>query len=202
MCLVYQIPQFFQLAESGVILVCSDNTVLRYETKHLRRHYLEVEDGFDVIHTGFSTVPTFINPQTHKDLLEELWENPTGNDLETWNLVMLNRGYMDDRVMLLNSYQWTNIHHTMMKPETFTKRSFDMRGEHFISHMGERVYMLHGHWLFDGYCEELMEPMEKNYGDYPGAVHAAREALKVIRDVYRRYAKEAGAEVVRDGKRE
>ena len=192
MLMLYRISQYFKMAESGVVLTCSDNTILRYEHKHLKEHHLESDEKFNVIHTGFSTVPTFINPQIHADFLEEIWSNPTGNDLETFNLIALRRGYMDDTIALLNSYQWTNIHHTMLKPETYIRRSFDIRGEHYISHMGERVYMMHGHWLQDNYVDELMEPMKKNYGNFPKAVFIAEESVKVLREVYRRYAKEAG----------
>jgi hypothetical protein len=195
MLMVARISQFFAMVEAGTILVCSDNTMLRYEAKHLRQHHLEAPDNFNVIHTGFSTVPTFINPQIHKDLLEEIWTNPTGNDLETFNLIVLRRGYMESKVVLLNSYQWTNIHHTMLKPETYVRRSVDMLGEHFISYMGERVYMMHGHWLQDGYVNELMDPMKRNYGDYPGAVFIAEESVRVLKEVYRRYATEAGVPV-------
>jgi hypothetical protein len=195
MMMVSRIDPFFMMVESGAVLVCSDNTMLRYESKHFRQHFLDVPDNINVIHTGFSTVPTFVNPQIHKNLLEEIWNSKTGNDLETFNLITLLRGYMEDNVVLLNSYQWTNIHHTMLKPETYVRRSVDMHGEHFISYMGERVYMMHGHWLQNGYVDELIDPMKRNYANYPNAVFIAEESVRCLKEVYRRYAAEAGVEV-------
>jgi hypothetical protein len=37
--------------------------------------------------------------------------------------------------------------------------------------------------------------MRRNYGNYPGAVFTAEESIRVLKEVYRRYANEAGVVV-------
>ena len=83
----------------------------------------------------------------------------------------------------LNSYQFTNIHHTMLKPDTYARKTDDG----LYTQMGEPIYMIHGHWQEDKYMKNLMEPMEKNYGNYPNALKYAEAAIREIKKEYDRY---------------
>jgi len=182
MLCVYDFEHIFRMADTGVIVGCSNNTLLRYRKKDFDAMHVECDPGIDEVHTSFSTVPLFINPTIHKEYLMAIWENKTGNDLDIPNLLAITMGKMK-QVYLLNSYAWTNIHHTMIKPETFIRKVEDG----YASHQGERVYMLHGHWLDPKYIEELINPMIKNYGYYPKYIEGARNCIKTIEAEYQKY---------------
>jgi len=176
-----KLDKFFEMAYN-TILCCSNNTLLRYVKKDFDKMYVECDPQIDVIFPTFSTVPMFINPIRFKDYLQTIWDNKTGNDLETLNLILASKGLLD-KTYLLNSYGWTNIHHTMIKPETFIKRTADG----LFSNQGEPVYMLHGHWGDQRYIEELIRPMEKNYGYHRPYIETAKNCIKIIKEEYDKY---------------
>lgn len=183
MCSVRKLDNIFRMAESGTILACSNNTLLRYVKKDFDLMKVKVDPDIDVVHPTVSTVPVFINPSIHEDFLMEIWKNETGNDLDIPNLLMESMGIMD-KVFLLNSYAWTNIHHTMLKPEIFIRKT---ESEEYYSNQGEPVYMLHGHWLDDNYVKHLMDPMKKNYGYYKKHLECAENCIRTIKNEYSKY---------------
>jgi len=190
MVLIKNIEKFFRIASSGVIVVCSDSTILRYEKQHFEEHHLDVPDDISVVHPFFSTVPMFINPHDERaaEFFRAVWENPTGNDLETPNRIAAAKG-LGDCMVYVNSYQWTNIHHSMLKPETFARPSDDG----LISYQGQHVYMIHGHWQDPRYYGgQLIEPMEKNYKSED--VVRAKHAIRAIKHVYDQYVAEGDAQ--------
>lgn len=182
MVVVRPIKQLFKMAETGTILVGSNNTLLRYTKKDFDKMHVAVRDDIDVVHPTFCTVPTFVNPTIHKDWLEAIWLNKTGNDLEIPNLLVQSMGLMD-QVFHLTSYSTLNIHHSQLKPDTFVKSTSDG----LYSHQGEPVYMLHGHWGNEKYIKDLMEPMHKNYSKVPGAIATAEGAINAIKQEYNKY---------------
>ena len=109
--------------------------------------------------------------------------NPSGNDLESINLLIIAMGLLDS-VYHLTTYSWNNIHHSQLKPETFAK----MTDDGLYSHQGENIYALHGHWLDEAYVKELINPMIKNYGNIPKAIDTAKNAINDICKVFRSYA--------------
>jgi len=125
MVVIRDISKIFSMAKSGTILVTSNNTLLTYRHKDFVRMKVE-SPGEDhcKVHTTFTTVPFFINPTIHYDFLMDIWGTPTGNDLEAINLIAIKRGLMKN-IYLLNSFEFNNIHHTMLKPETFAKMTDD-----------------------------------------------------------------------------
>jgi len=182
MCLLRDINKFFKMAETGTILACSNNTLLRYIKKDFDAMQVDVNPRIDVVHPTFSTVPIFVNASLNEEWLTAIWENPTGNDLDIPNLYAESLRLMD-KVFLLNSYAWTNIHHTMIKPETFARKTHNG----LYSHQGEPVYCLHGHLGDPAYLKELIEPMKKNYGYYPKYVESAENCVKVLKETYDTY---------------
>jgi len=182
MVLIRPIDNIFRMAEAGTLLVCSDNTMLRFQQHHFDEFGIDVPDGFSKVHATFSTVPTFFNPSMFDDYLERIWTNQSGNDLRCPNLIAAAMG-LSARMYWLSSYSWTNIHHTMLKPETFIKQTDDG----LYSHQGEPVYMLHGHWQDEAYVSGLMEPMEKNYGYHEKYLQCARDCIKTIQREYDKY---------------
>jgi hypothetical protein len=183
MLCVRDFSNIFRMADTGMILVGSNNTLLRYRKKDFDKMAVEVPEvpEVNIVHPTFTTVPTFVNPKIHEDWLRAIWENKTGNDLDVPNLLSASLGKTNN-LYYLPSYSWTNIHHTMLKPETFVRY---MDG--YYSHQGEPIYMFHGHWLDDKYKKQLVEPMQKNYGYYPKYVECARNCIKLIESEYEQY---------------
>lgn len=182
MVLIRNIMPLFLMATSGAILVSSNNTLLRYVKKDFDAQKVDAPDDINVVHPSFCTVPLVINPTIHNAFLNAVWDNELGNDLDTPNLLMQAMGLMQF-VFYLTSYSVTNIHHSMLKPDTFAR---EMDGT-LYSQMGEPVYMLHGHWDDDVYVKNLLEPMVKNYSDFPRAVKIATDAIQTIKREYDKY---------------
>ena len=188
MLCVYNFEHVFRMADTGTIVACSNNTLFRYTYKDFQQMCVPADPNIDVVQTSFSTVPFFINPAIHREFLEAVWNNPTGNDLDTLNLYLSSMGLMKN-VYLLNSQNWTNIHHTMLKPNLFVKQVSDG----YVSDLGERVYMFHGHWLDvcddsnGGYANQLIEPMIKNYGYHPPYIDCARNCINTMVNEYMKY---------------
>jgi len=181
MCCLRKLDKFFEMAYH-TILCCSNNTLLRYIKKDFDHMHVSCNPTIDVTHTTFSSVPIFINPIRFKNYLQEIWNNKTGNDLDVPNLVLSSMN-LYDKMYLLNSYAWTNIHHTMIKPETFVKKTFDG----LFSNQGEPIYMIHGHWGQQPYLEELIRPMEKNYGYCRKYIEGAANCINIIKAEYDKY---------------
>lgn len=187
MCLIRPIEKFFRIAETGVMVGCSDSTILYYNEEHFSEYNIEPDEKAKngITHPFFSTVPLFVNPSDERtyEFLKLVWENPSGNDLEVPNRIVAATGRHDE-MMLLNSYQWTNIHHSMLKPETFAK----MTPDGLISYQGQHIYMIHGHWRDENYLKhDLIDPMERNYGWDKKNVDRARNAVNDIKKVYDEY---------------
>jgi len=183
MCCVRDFTVFFKMAEAGAILVGSNNTLLRYRKKDFDHMHVEAPDDIDVVHATFTTVPTILNPTIHKDYLTTIFNNKTGNDLDVPNLVACSMGLMKS-VYHLPSYIVTNIHHTMVKPETGLKRTSDG----LYSGQGEPVYLIHGHLGDQRYIDELIRPMEKNYGWHRKHIEHANNCIRALTEEYRKYA--------------
>jgi len=182
MLCVYNFEHIFRMVDTGTILTCSNNTIFRYTKKDFDKMFVECDPTVNTVHTSFSTVPFFINPSIHKDYLMAIFNNKTGNDLDIPNLLAITMGKMKN-IFLLTSYQWTNIHHSMLKPETSVRKVDDG----YLSRQGDRVYMFHGHWLDKKYVDELINPMIKNYGYHPKYIEGARNCIKVIEAEYAKY---------------
>ena len=182
MLCVFNFEHIFRMVDTGTILTCSNNTLLRYRAKDFDLLEIPCDPDIDVVHTSFSTVPFFINPTIHADFLNQIWTSKSGNDLEAINLLAITNGLMD-RVFLLNSYCHTNIHHSCLKSETHIKKVDDG----YCSQQGDRVYMFHGHWLDKNYVKELMEPMIKHYSYYPKHIECAQNCINVMEQEYKQY---------------
>lgn len=184
MCLFRPIDKFFRIAETGIMIGCSDSTILKYRQNHFKEYHIETKIQ-EIIHPFFSTVPLFINPSNERtyEFLKMVWENPTGNDLEVPNRIVAATGRQDEMI-LLNSYQWTNIHHSMLKPETHIK----MTDDGLISNQGQFVYMVHGHWQDKHYLEhDLIDPMKKNYNWDEKNIERAYNIVNDIKKEYDKY---------------
>ena len=182
MCCVYNFEHIFRMADTGTILTCSNNTIFRYIKKDFDHMHVECDPTINVIHTSFTTVPFFINPSLHRDYLLAIFGNKTGNDLDIPNLLAITMDKMK-QVFLLNSYAWTNIHHSMIKPETHVRKVDDG----YVSKQGERIFMFHGHWLDPKYVAELINPMQKNYGYHQKYVEGAKNHIRTIDAEYAKY---------------
>lgn len=182
MVTVRPIRNLFQMAEAGTILVGSNNTILRYMKKDFDLMQVSVNPGINVVHGSFCTVPLFLNPTIHSAFLLAVWNSPTGNDLDVPNLLALAM-CLQNQLFHLPSYIVLNIHHSMVKPETFIKQT----GQGLYSHQGEPVYMLHGHLGNPAYVAELLEPMKKNYGWHPPYVECARSCIQTLAMEYAKY---------------
>lgn len=187
MVVIRDIGAVFDMAESGTILVGSNNTLLTYRDRDFDRMKIDPPHRpFKEVLASFCTIPMFINPNIHKDFLMNIWNestNPTGNDLESLNLLVLSMG-LKNRLYYLPSYSWTNIHHSCLKPETFAKNTDDG----LYSYQGEPIYSIHGHWLEDKYVQDLIDPMQKNYGHIPKAVDTASNAINDLCKKFRSYS--------------
>jgi len=186
MVILRDLTSIFKMAESGTLLFTGNNTLLCYRHRDFVRMQIK-SPGEDtkVIMPTFCTVPTFINPTIHEELLMAIWNketNPSGNDLESINLLIIAMGLLED-VYLLNTYSWSNIHHSMLKPETFSK----MTDDGLYSHQGQPIYAVHGHWLEEAYVKELINPMIKNYSHVPKAIDTARNAINDLCKTFRKY---------------
>jgi len=173
----------FKMALCGTILVGSNNTLFRYIKKDFDLMKVEAPADINVIHGSFSTVPMFINPTIHAKFLSAIWENETGNDLDTLNLLVHSLNIYKDSVYHLPSYIVTNIHHSMLKSENHIKET----DQGLYSHQGEPVYFLHGHLSDPAYHRQLLEPMEKNYGYYPPYIDCARDCISTMIKEYHKY---------------
>jgi len=182
MLVVRNFTKIFKMAESGTILVGSNNTLLRYRKKDFDKMFVDVSDDINVVHPTFTTVPTFINPTIHQEYLRAIYENKTGNDLDIPNLVAIQQNLMD-QIYHLPSFLFTGIHHTMLKPETYVK----MTDDGLYSHQGEPVYMLHGHLGDPKYLAELIKPMRQNYGYYEPYLKMAQSCINTLKEVYEKY---------------
>jgi hypothetical protein len=185
MLCVYNFEHIFRMADTGTILACSNNTLFRYIKKDFNLLFIDAPDDIDIVQTSFSTVPFFINPNIHQKFLTDVWTSKTGNDLCVPNLIAAASGLMK-QVYLLNSQNWTNIHHTMIKPNLFIKKVQDG----YVSDLGERIFTFHGHWLDrtpGGYIDELIRPMEKNYGYHRPYIETAKNCIRIIKEEYDKY---------------
>jgi hypothetical protein len=186
MVVIRDLTPIFALAHE-VMLFTGNNTLLTYRHKDFERMQLK-SPGPDTctVFPTFCTVPTFINPKKYGNFLQAIWgadTNPTGNDLESINLLTISMNLMNS-MYLLNTYQFSNIHHSMLKPETFVK----MTPDGLYSHQGQPVYSLHGHWLDDRYVNDLIEPMIKNYAHIPKAIDTAKNCINDICKIFKSYA--------------
>lgn len=190
----------FKMAESGIILVCSNNTLYRYTYEHFSAMHIEAPKDISVVHASFSTVPMFINVQKeiNRTYLYSIANSYTGNDLDVPNflvhIIKDNDGVSlyDGYIYHLNSYNWTNIHHSMEKE--LNKLIYTDQG--YFSNQGDFCYFLHGH-LWDtkengysgAYHDQLIEPMERNYGYYPPYIECAKNVVSIMENEYKRYFK-------------
>lgn len=181
MCVLRNIEKFFKMAYH-TILCGSNNTLLTYRDKDYSAMHVKCALNTEIVHPTFSTVPTFVNPIRFKDYLENIVNNFTGNDLDVPNLVLSSMN-LYDQMYLLPSYLFTNLHHSMLKNETFCKRTKDG----LFSNQGEPLYMLHGHLGQQAYLNELIRPMEKNYGYHRPYIETAKNCIKIIKEEYDKY---------------
>jgi hypothetical protein len=184
---VYNFEHIFRMADTGTLLVCSNNTLFRYIKKDFDHMKVSAPDNIDCISCSFSTVPMFVNPNDalHQKFLREVIANATGNDLDVPNLLVHVLG-LANKMYLLPSQNWTGIHHTNLKPEVGLKKVCDG----FVSQLGERVYMFHGHHLDkEGYVKNLMEPMIKHYGWHQKYIDNAKQCINLIQEEYDKYRK-------------
>lgn len=182
MAMVRPINKFFKMAETGTILVGSNCTMLRYRKKDFDKMQVDAPDDIDVVHSTFCTVPTFVNPRIHKDWLEAIWLNKTGNDLDIPNLLAQSMGLMT-KIYHLQSAQFLNIHHMQLRPDSHARSTSDG----LYTAQGEQIYMTHGHWTNKQYIEQLLDPIKKNFGDYPKAIQIAENAISAIKQEYDKY---------------
>lgn len=182
MLCVRDFTQIFRMADTGTIVACSNNTLYRYVKKDFDKMHIDVPEGIEVIHASFSSVPIFISPGIHYEYLMAIWNNKTGNDLDVNNLLVHALG-LADKVYLLGSENFTNIHHTMLKPEIFVRTTTDG----YYNQLGEKIYMFHGHWLDDNYVKQLLEPMQKHYGWHKPYIDIAKNCINAIKKEYEKY---------------
>ena len=187
MVIIRDITPVMCMAEAGTILVTSNNTLLCYRHRDFVRMQIK-SPGEDtkVIMPTFCTVPFFINPTIHEEFLMAIWNsdtNPSGNDLESINLLVIAMGLLGS-IYHLPTYAFNNVHHSQIKIETFAK----MTDDGLFSHQGEPIYSLHGHWLQEAYVKELINPMIKNYGHIPKAIDTAKNAINDLCKVFRSYS--------------
>lgn len=186
MVTIRRITKLFRMAETGTIVVGSNNTLYRYVKKDFDAMQIEVNPAVNVITGSFCTVPTFINPTIHERFLRAVWDNATGNDLDVPNLLAHSMMLYKEYFFLLPSYISTGIHHSMVKPETFCLETDDG----LYSYQGEPIYLLHGH-LHDTqeYHKQLLEPMQKNYGYYPKYIDCTKQCINILYKEYMKYYK-------------
>lgn len=187
MVTIRPIHKLLRMAETGTILVGSNNTLYRYLKKDFDAMQVEADSAINVVHGSFCTVPTFINPRIHYDFLMSIWRNSTGNDLEIPNLLAQSMNLYRDYIFLLPSYISTGIHHSMVKPETFCRETDDG----LYSQQGEPIYLLHGHlWDTQEYHKQLLEPMVKNYGYHTPYIDCTKQCIQILYKEYMKYYRE------------
>lgn len=182
MVVLRSLEAVFRMAETGTILVGSNNTIFRYTKKDFVKMQVDAPDDIDAVHGSFCTVPLFINPTIHCDFLMKVWGNTTGNDLDVPNLLAVSMG-LSSRLYYLPSYLFLNIHHSMLKPET----GCTLTSQGLFSRQGEPVYIIHGHWGDADYVAQLIDPMIKNYGYYPKYIESARDSIRILKAEYEKY---------------
>lgn len=195
MLCLYKMDKFFQIAAGGIVVACADNMLTKWTNAEIKHYFKqELPEPVNDIQERVSNVPWFFNPQEPlvAAMLYEMdaWDNHDQCDYTLLNYFMFKHKIID-RVLLTNSYQFTNIHHTMLKMDTFAKEFQDRNGPQIYSEQGQRVYMLHGHWRDEAYISGLMEPMIRNYGWHKKCVETAQNVVNMLRRVYDKYYEEA-----------
>jgi hypothetical protein len=195
MLCLHNMDLFFNIANSGTIVACADNMITKWNKEEIKKYFNEDVTEFTCdIQERVSNVPWFYNPQVSRitDMLYEMdnWDNHEQCDYTLLNYFMFKHKIMDI-TLVVNSYQFTNIHHTMLKPDTFVKDLYDRHGRHFYSEQGQRVYMIHGHWNNQAYLSELMEPMKRNYSWHPKSIETAQNVVNILERVYKEFYDQA-----------
>lgn len=195
MLCLYNMDMFFNIAQGGTIVACADNMLTKWTRHEIQKYFNEdaPEETSD-IQERVSNVPWFFNPRVKRisDMLYEMdaWDDHNQCDYTLLNYFMFKHHVMDI-TLITNSYQFTNIHHTMLKPDTFAKEFYDRHGRQIYSEQGQRVYMIHGHWRNEAYLSGLMEPMVRNYSWHPKSLEIAQNVINMLRKIYDEYYEEA-----------
>lgn len=162
--------KYFQLADAGFIGAAHNNSFHDFAGK-VKLH-----------HNTITNVPLFIKAghPLIGDVLN-LWINDGCRcDFEACNRSMPK--YLE-QLFVFPSHLWTNIHCSMLKPETACKWHYNR----VMSMQEEAVNMVHGKFWRDDYCEHLIHDISKYYNNDERCVNIAKQSMELIRNEFNKY---------------
>ncbi len=183
MFLLSELRLFFEIAAAGMIVGSNNDT-------HQDQSAYRYADGWPICPTYsykmVCNVPFFVSRRhaaaiytTASEILTAEVEKNVG-DLASFNLAISLHPDAFDQMLVIPSSQFTGIHHTNFKPQTF--HVFDalakqpplptrerINPEHFVITADYLpVHSVHGRYWTRGYVENLLKKMAWYFGDHLG----------------------------------
>lgn len=168
------VDKYFKIANMGLIAGAHNNSFHNFKQ-------LEIEDKFINVEQ-ITNVPLFI--EAGHPLLKQIinwWEEKgVRSDFECTNLSLLD--WLDD-LFTFPAYLWTNIHHTMLKPETCAIWKYDR----LMSRTNEPVNMVHGKFWDKNYTDNLVKVMVRVYHNDEAVVKIATDSRDLLLREFEKY---------------
>ena len=161
--------KYFRLADAGLIGAAHNNAFHGF-------------DGIPLHHNPITNVPLFIKAghPLIKDVLRLWIDGGCRCDFEACNRSIPKHL---DTLFVFPSHLWTNIHCSMLKPETAVK----WRYERMMSLQEEAVNMVHGKWWQKKYHEWLLKDISKYYNGDERCISIARQSVELIVREFNKY---------------
>lgn len=156
-----KVDLFFEIASKGFIVTGSNGMIIDFDKRSQEHYHTPLGSdscSYQKIHT---TAPIFISPGD-LDWFENLYNSRRidhWDDFLYLNVLGIKLG-KDKKMLCMPPYAFTGIHHWQVKVETGLVRKSDL----VLTGTEETVYMSHGKFWEDSYCEDLLRVMYKYLG--------------------------------------
>lgn len=178
---------FFDIAAKGFIVTGSNGMIINFNTAYQKQY--EVDLGVDQfpytkVHT---TAPIWLG-RDDLDWFKALYESRRidhWDDFLYLNLLGIKMG-KHKRMITLPPYQFTGIHHWMVKPET----SVIKKAGHILAGTEEQVYTVHGKFWDKGWISDFKPTMERYFRDEQIGKKGQQRtwnALQILEDKFKEY---------------
>ena len=153
---------YFQIASKGFIITSHNGMIVNFNKEYQKKYGVDLgskEYPYLKIHC---TVPTWVGPQD-LDWFDRLYNSKRIDDFDDLlflNVLGIAMG-KDKRMISLQAFQTTNIHHFCVKPVTGIIR----KGNLITSGVEGEMLSMHGKWWDEPYYKDIATTMERYFKD-------------------------------------
>lgn len=153
---------YFQIASKGFIITSKNGMVVNFNLEHQSKYNVFLDSPEYPYLKVHATAPIWLGPQD-LDWFDTLYNS---NRIDSWddlwflNILGIKMG-KDKRMITLEPFATTNLHHFCLKPTTRIMRKDDL----IIGGTEGGIDCLHGKFWDEGYYKDLATTMERFFKD-------------------------------------